>query len=98
VTRTYEILNLQNMDDDGCYVQLYFYDKLSSLKPSDMSDPSVRHVRGTRFGCIRRDPEYAFTPLFIFLSLVSGDPDDSPTFSSLLLPTCKVREEDSSHH
>jgi hypothetical protein len=32
------------MDDDGCYVQLYFYDKLSSLKPSDMSDPSVKHV------------------------------------------------------
>jgi hypothetical protein len=29
---------------------------------------------------------------------VSGNPDDSLTISSLLLPTCKVREEDSSHH
>jgi hypothetical protein len=29
------------------------YDKLSSLSLSDMSNRSVRHVRGTRFGCIR---------------------------------------------
>jgi hypothetical protein len=33
-TCTCEILKLQNMDEDRCYVQLYFYDKLSSLKPS----------------------------------------------------------------
>jgi hypothetical protein len=87
------------MDEDGCYVQLYFYDKLSSLRSSDMSDPFMRHVRGTRFGYIRRDPEYAFTPLFIFLSpRVGGNTDDSPAISSLLLPTCKVREEDSSRY
>jgi hypothetical protein len=68
VTYTCEILKLQNMDKNGCYVHLYLYDELSSFRPSDIFDPSVRHVRGTRFGCIRRDPEYAFTPLFIFLS------------------------------
>jgi hypothetical protein len=91
---------------DKCHVQFYFYNKLSSLKLSDMSNPSVRHVRGTRFSCIRCDPEYTFTPLFISPPpLVSGDPDDSPTISSLLLaisslllPTCKVCEGDSSHH
>jgi hypothetical protein len=33
-----------------------------------------------------------------FSTPIDGDPDDSPTISSLLLPTCKVREEDSSHH
>jgi hypothetical protein len=32
------------MDEDGCYVELYFYDKLSSLKPLDMSGPAVKHV------------------------------------------------------
>jgi hypothetical protein len=70
-THTCEILKLQNMDEDRCYVHLYFYDKLSSLKPSDMSDPSVRHFQGIRLGCIKRDPEYGFTPLFIFLSTQS---------------------------
>jgi hypothetical protein len=44
VTRTYEILKLENMDEDRCYVELYFYDKLSSLRLSNMSDPSVEHV------------------------------------------------------
>jgi hypothetical protein len=44
VTRTCEILKLENMDEHRCYVQLYFYDKLSSLEPSDMSASSVRHV------------------------------------------------------
>jgi hypothetical protein len=34
-------------------VTLLLYDKLSSLNLSDMSDQSVRHVRDTRFGCIR---------------------------------------------
>jgi hypothetical protein len=29
---------------------------------------------------------------------IGGDPDDSLTISSLLLPTCKVHEGDSSHH
>jgi hypothetical protein len=43
-THTCEILKLENMDEYGCYVQLYFYDKLSSLSPSDMSDPSVKYV------------------------------------------------------
>jgi hypothetical protein len=56
------------MDEDGCYVQFYFYDKLSSLRPSDVSNPSIRHVRGTSFSCIRRDPEYGFTKLFLFLT------------------------------
>jgi hypothetical protein len=32
------------MDEDGCYVQLFFYDKLSSLKPSDMTKLSMKHV------------------------------------------------------
>jgi hypothetical protein len=41
---TCEILKLKNMDEYEFYVQLYFYDKLSSLKPTDMSDPSVKHV------------------------------------------------------
>jgi hypothetical protein len=69
VTRTCKILKLQNMDEEGCYVHLHFsYDKLSSLRLSNMSERSLRHVRGTRFGCIRRDLEYAFTPLFVFLS------------------------------
>jgi hypothetical protein len=54
-TRNYEILNLENMDEDGCYVELYFYDKLSSLRPRDMSDPSVKHVQGTRFGSIMHE-------------------------------------------
>jgi hypothetical protein len=35
------------------YAALLLYDKLSSLSPSDMSDRSIRHVQGTRFGCIR---------------------------------------------
>jgi hypothetical protein len=35
------------MDDDECYVHIYFYDKLPSPKSSDMSDSSVKHVRGT---------------------------------------------------
>jgi hypothetical protein len=48
------IWKLENMDDDGgCYVELYFYDKLSSLRPSDMSNSSVKHVWGIRFGSIR---------------------------------------------
>jgi hypothetical protein len=87
------------MDGDGFYVQLYFYDKLSSLKPSDMSAPSMRHVRSTRFGSIRHDPEYAFTPLFISPPPpVDGDPDNSAMIYSLLLSTCKFCEGDSSHH
>jgi hypothetical protein len=72
-----------------------------SLRQSYMSDPSVRHVRGTRFGSIRHDPEYTFTLLFIFLPPpppVGSGPDDSPAISSLLLPTCMVREGDSSCH
>jgi hypothetical protein len=32
---------------------LVIYDKLSSLSPSNMSNRCVRHVQGTRFGCIR---------------------------------------------
>jgi hypothetical protein len=88
------------MDEDRCYVQLYFfYYKLSCLRPSDMSAPSVRHVQGSRFSSIRRDPKYVFTPLFIFLSpLVDGDLDDYMAIHSLVLPNCKVREGDSSHH
>jgi hypothetical protein len=43
------------MDDDGCYVQLYFYDKLLSLRPSGMSDSSMKHVRCTKFGSVRRE-------------------------------------------
>jgi hypothetical protein len=43
------------MDEDGCYVELYFYDKLSSLRSLDMPDPSVKHVRGSRFGFIRHE-------------------------------------------
>jgi hypothetical protein len=36
---------------------------------------------------------------YLFFSpSVGGDPDDSPVISSLLLPTCKVREGDYSHH
>jgi hypothetical protein len=54
------------MDEDRFYLQLYLYNKLSSLRPSDMSDPSMRYVQDTRFSYIRRDPEYAFTSLFIF--------------------------------
>jgi hypothetical protein len=44
------------MDAVGCYVELYFYDKLSSSRPLDMSDSSVKHVRGTKFGSIRHEP------------------------------------------
>jgi hypothetical protein len=56
---------------------LLFYDKLSSLEPSDISAPSVRHVQNIRFSSIRRDPEYAFPPLSIFLHPpVGSDPDD----------------------
>jgi hypothetical protein len=99
-THTYEILKLENMNGDGCYMQLYFSDKLSSLRLLDMSAPSVRHVWDNRFSSIRHDPEYAFTPLIIFLPPppVGGDLDDSTTIYSLLLPTCKVHEGDSSHH
>jgi hypothetical protein len=79
---------------------LLLYDKLSSLRPSDMFALFVRHVQGTRFISIRRDPEYAFSLLFIFLSPppVGGDPDDYTSIYSLLLPSCKVSEGDSSHH
>jgi hypothetical protein len=66
-THTYKILKLENMNGDGCYMQLYFSDKLSSLGLLDMSAPSVRHVWDNRFSSIRHDPEYAFTPLIIFL-------------------------------
>jgi hypothetical protein len=52
---TCKIVELENMDEDGCYVELYFYDKLSSLILLDMSDPSMKHVRGTRFDFIRRE-------------------------------------------
>jgi hypothetical protein len=55
VIRTCEILKLANMDEYGCYVQLYFYDKLSSLRPSDKSDSSVKHFWGTRFSAIRHE-------------------------------------------
>jgi hypothetical protein len=68
---------------------LLLYDKLSSLRPSDMLAPFVRHVKGTRFNSIRRDLEYAFTPLFISPPPVGGDLDDYTTIYSLL-PTCKV--------
>jgi hypothetical protein len=77
------------MDKDGCYVQLYFYDKLSSFKLSDMSDPSVRYVRDTRFGCIRRDLESLSLHCLFFFPPVDGDPEDSLAISSLLLSTCK---------
>jgi hypothetical protein len=81
---------------------LLLYDKLSSLKPLDMSTPSMRHVQGTSFNSIRRDPEYAFTPVFIFLfpppPSVGGDPDVYMVIYSLLLPTCKVCEGNSSSH
>jgi hypothetical protein len=43
------------MDENRCYVQLYFYDKLSSLRPSDMSDLSIEHVRDTMFDSIRHE-------------------------------------------
>jgi hypothetical protein len=43
------------MDDDRCYVELYFYDKLLSLKPSDISDVYVKHVWCIRFDSIRRE-------------------------------------------
>jgi hypothetical protein len=46
---------VRNMNDDRCYVQLYFYDKLPSLRPSDMFDPSVKKVRCTKFDSIRRE-------------------------------------------
>jgi hypothetical protein len=55
VTRTCEKLKLENKDENICYVQLYFYDTLSSLNPSEISDLSVKHVQGTRFGSIRRE-------------------------------------------
>jgi hypothetical protein len=55
VTRTCEILKLENMDEDRCYVELYFYNKLSSLKPSNMSGLPIKHIRGTKFGSIRRE-------------------------------------------
>jgi hypothetical protein len=55
VTCNCQILKFENMDEDGFYVEFYFYNKLSSLRPADMSDPSVKHVRGTRFGSIRRE-------------------------------------------
>jgi hypothetical protein len=65
-----------------------------------MSAPSMRHVQGTRFSSIRCDPEYDFTPLFIFLTppLIGDDPDDYTTIYSLVLPNCKVHEGDSSRH
>jgi hypothetical protein len=56
------------MDDDECYVPLYFYDKFISYKSLDMSDPFIRYVRADRFSYIRHNPEYAFTLLFIFSS------------------------------
>jgi hypothetical protein len=54
-TRTCEVLKLENIDEDGYYVQLFFYDKLSSLIPSSMSNPSMRYVRGIRFSSIRHE-------------------------------------------
>jgi hypothetical protein len=78
---------------------LLLYDKLSSRRPSNMSTPSIRHVWGTKFSSIRRGPEYIFIPLFIFLSPpVGGDPNDSAVIYFLLLPTCKIREGNSSRH
>jgi hypothetical protein len=94
--RTCEIFKLENMDEDKCYEQLYFVDKLSSLRPLDMSDPSLRHVRGTRFGSIRRDPNTLSLHCLFFSPPVGGDPDDSAAISSLLLPTCKVCKDNSS--
>jgi hypothetical protein len=47
------ILKLENMDEGGCYIDLYFYDKLSSLKSLDMSNQTIKHVWGTRFVTIR---------------------------------------------
>jgi hypothetical protein len=77
-----------------------FDDKLLNLRPSDISNLSVRHVRGIRFGCIRRDLKYAFTLRSIPRPPppVGGDLGDSVEISSLLLPICKVLEENSSHH
>jgi hypothetical protein len=37
-TGTYEILKLNNMDEDGCYVQLYFSTKTCPIDPWDMSE------------------------------------------------------------
>jgi hypothetical protein len=34
---------------------LLLYDKLSSLRPSNMSNPSVKHVRYIRFDSIRHE-------------------------------------------
>jgi hypothetical protein len=35
---------------------LFLYGKLSSLGPLDISAPSMRHLQGTIFSTIRRDP------------------------------------------
>jgi hypothetical protein len=53
--RICKILKLKNIYEYGCYVQLYLYDKLASLSSLNMFDSSVKHVRGTRFGSIRRE-------------------------------------------
>jgi hypothetical protein len=61
-----------------------------------MSDPFMRHAWGTRFGSIT--PNTLWLHYLFFSPPVDGDPDDSPAISSLLLPTCKVHEGDSSLH
>jgi hypothetical protein len=83
------------MDENGCYVQIYFYDKLSSLRPSDMSDRSMRHVQDIMFVFIRRDLEYAFIQLFIFcpppqLAVTQMTPRRSPPSSYQLARSMRM--------
>jgi hypothetical protein len=55
---------------------LLFYDKLSSLSLSDMSDRSVRHVRGTKFSYIRAIVKDIQTIISCTRSIVLGtDPE-----------------------
>jgi hypothetical protein len=77
---------------------LFLYDKLSSLGPLDISAPSVRHLQGTIFSTIRRDPNTLSLHCLFFSPLVGGDQYNYTLIYSLVLPNCKVHEEDSFRH
>jgi hypothetical protein len=99
VRHTCEILKLENINEDGCYVHLYFSMINCQISAHWICPLYLWGVLGIRFSSIRRDSKYTFTLLFIFLpSPIGGDPGDYTTIYSLLLSTYKVREGDSSRH
>jgi hypothetical protein len=81
------------MNDDRCYMHIYFYNKLSSFRSSNWTCSRYQVQLYKTWHRIR-----FHSIVYFSLSLTQRHgPDDFPVISTLLL-TCKVREGDSFHY